>query len=98
MSLHYASIMHAVGCSVITALISRRSSLAKLSACRSLSQELWVRLPPRANFFLCSIGGRNGGMPGIQFCSRDRKLVRIGMIPEPSAEEDVQCSGTNTHL
>ena len=37
-------------------------------------------------------------MPGIRCCGRERDLVWIGMIPEPSAEEDVQCSRTNTDL
>ena len=37
-------------------------------------------------------------MPGIQCCGIERDLLWIGMIPEPSAKEDVQCSRTNTDL
>ena len=37
-------------------------------------------------------------MPGVWCCSKGRDLVWIGMIPELSAEEDVQCSGTNTYF
>ena len=36
-------------------------------------------------------------MPGIPCCGRERDLVWIGMIPEPSPE-DVQCLRTNTDL
>ena len=36
-------------------------------------------------------------MAGIQCCGRGRDLVWIGMIPEPSEEEDVQFSGKHRY-
>ena len=51
--------------------------------------------------FFCDIGAQNSE---ISHCQRygvvveKRDLLWIGMIPGPSAEEDVQCSRTNTDL
>ena len=70
------------------------SSMANLVACLSRGRGF----DSRPGQFFLSPKWWNLPMPGIRCCGRERNLVWIGMTPEPSAEEDAQCSRTNTDL